>query len=291
MTETSRYPHLNGDAAVAADMDNNDRIKYMYADRYVPYSRADNVMSELEFLMGLDDAIRPQGRLLVGSSLSGKTTILREFLKNHPADDNLDGEAVKVPVLYVPLPESPKDSIYYQILGRLGVQLPSYTKFHVIRETALKLMRDIGMRVLIVDEVGNLLEGSKSAQRLAMNTLKAIMNEIGRPLVAAGTEDALQAIRTDQQILSRLAPIPLQPFKCDKQFSLLLAGFEMMLPLRVPSNFGKDSNLVRKVHLMTGGVIGNVSDLLNRAAEHAIKSGIEYVDEEILDKCSFARYE
>lgn len=291
MTETSRYPHLNGDAAVAADMDNNDRIKYMYADRYVPYSRADNVMSELEFLMGLDDAIRPQGRLLVGSSLSGKTTILREFLKNHPADDNLDGEAVKVPVLYVPLPESPKDSIYYQILGRLGVQLPSYTKFHVIRETALKLMRDIGMRVLIVDEVGNLLEGSKSAQRLAMNTLKAIMNEIGRPLVAAGTEDALQAIRTDQQILSRLAPIPLQPFKCDKQFSLLLAGFEMMLPLRVPSNFGKDSNLVRKVHLMTGGVIGNVSDLLNRAAEHAIKSGVEYVDEEILEKCSFAKDE
>ncbi|PKM21817.1 MAG: hypothetical protein CVV10_07470 [Gammaproteobacteria bacterium HGW-Gammaproteobacteria-14] len=82
--------------------------------------------------------------MLVGSSLSGKTTILNEFFKRHPADDNLDGEAVRVPVLYVSLPESPKDSIYYQILGRLGVQLPSYTKFHVIRETALKLMCERG---------------------------------------------------------------------------------------------------------------------------------------------------
>lgn len=139
------------------------------------------------------------------------------------------------------------------------------------------------MRIILVDEVHNLLQGNSNAQRKGLNSIKYLANELRRPIVAAGTAEALNAINTDPQISSRLRPMILKRFTDDEEFALLLAGFELMLPLRLPSDlaFG-DGELSSLIYSLTYGVVGHVSDLLNRASVFAIENGIDRITAEVL---------
>lgn len=285
-TDKEKYPHLHGDVKLDADLPDEDRIRILFIDRFIPYDRADEILSELELLYSLEDSIRPQGRLIVGSSLSGKSTILNEFALRYPADDNVEGDAAYVPVLRISVPESPREGIFNEILGKLNVTLPRGSKAQDVRSAAMGLMRDIKMRMLIIDELNNLLEGSTNQQRLVLNSIKMVMNELQRPVVVAGTDDALHAVKTDPQFGSRLQAMPLKPFQRGKSLSGLLRGFESTLPLRKASNLS-ERKLATKIHLMTGGYIGRISDLLNRAARYAIIHKTEQITEDVLMNCGF----
>lgn len=281
---TERYPHLDRTVAEIADADNATRIAYIGSDRFIAHEQAVSILEDFESLFAAEDAIRPQGRLLIGKSLMGKTTLLTEFWRRHPPDDNPDGEAAHVPVVVIQYPETAKEGIYPEILARLNVRLPSNAKERDLRRAAVEMLRKVGCRVLIIDEMHNLLEGSSLAQRKGLNSIKYMMNELGRPVIAAGTDEVFNAVRTDLQIKSRLRPRAISRFQDDAAFQCLLACFELVLPLRQASNLA-DVTLSQSIHELTLGVVGNVADLLNRAAIEAIRSGAEKIDKKILEKC------
>jgi hypothetical protein len=283
MTLAEKYPHLSAEVALVADQSDKLRIAYLHQDRFVPHPQAEALLSELEMLMNLPDAVRPQGRLIVGQSLMGKSTVLDEFARRHPADDNPNGNAAIVPVISVQYPETADEGIYPEILARLNAHMPTNSKPRDMRKQTVALLRQVGMRIILVDEVHNLLQGNSNAQRKGLNSIKYLANELRRPIVAAGTAEALNAINTDPQISSRLRPMILKRFTDDEEFALLLAGFELMLPLRLPSDlaFG-DGELSSLIYSLTYGVVGHVSDLLNRASVFAIENGIDRITAEVL---------
>jgi len=282
MTAEDRYPHLAPTAAEMADKDVEARIAYIQRDRFVPHSQAEEILGELETLYRMEDAVRPQGRLLVGRSLMGKSTILDEFMRNHRASDNPDGEAAVVPVVSVQYPDQAREGIFPEILARLNAHVPTNSKSQDLRRNAVDLLRRLGMRILLIDEFHNILEGSASAQRKALNSVKYLMNELRRPVVVAGTLDVLNAIKSDDQIASRLRPIPLTRFEDDQRFQELLAGFEMVIPLREPSGLA-DPVLSTRIYEHTLGVVGHVADLLNKSAILAIEDGTEMITAEIIE--------
>lgn len=282
MTAEERYPHLAPAAAEMADKDAEVRIAYIQRDRFVPHSQAEEILNELEMLYRMEDAVRPQGRLLVGRSLMGKSTILDEFLRNHRASDNPDGEAAIVPVVSVQYPDQAKEGIFPEILARLNARTPTNSKSQDLRRNSVDLLRRIGMRILLIDEFHNILEGSASAQRKALNSVKYLMNELRRPVVVAGTLEVLNAVKSDEQIGSRLRPMPLARFEDDQRFQELLAGFEMVIPLREPSGLA-DPVLSTRIYEHTLGVVGHVADLLNKSAILAIEDGTEMITAEIIE--------
>src|SRR5574343_46347 len=164
MTPEERYPHLAKAVAAVADLDDSKRIAYIRRDRFVSHKRADEVLTDLEMLYRMEDAVRPQGRLVVGRSLMGKSTIFDEFLRNHRASDNPEGDAAIVPVLLVQYPEAASEGIYPEILAKLNARLPANAQPRAQRKAAVELLRSIGLRVLLVDELHNVLEGSANAQ-------------------------------------------------------------------------------------------------------------------------------
>jgi hypothetical protein len=289
MTPEERYPHLAPAAARMADLSDELRIKYICRDRFVPHKRAQEVLDELETLYGMEDAVRPQGRLVVGRPLMGKSTIFEEFLLNHPADDNPKGDAAIVPVLQVQYPEDAKEGIYPEILSRLGAKLPANAKLHYFRTAAVELVRRVGVRVILIDELHNVLEGSASAQRKGLNSIKYLMNELRRPVVCAGTIEVLNAIKSDTQMHSRLKRIPLVRFEDNEDFQELLAGFELVLPLRKESILD-GADLSTKIFDITMGIVGEVADLLNRAAIYAIQTGSECITEDVIDAVTGNRF-
>lgn len=280
-TPEERYPHLAPEAAVVADQDYAQRIAYINRDRFISHRRGEEILEDLETLYNMEDALRPQGRLLVGQPLMGKSTLLEEFQLRHPAEDNPDGEAARVPVVYVQYPESANEGIYPEILAQLNARLPGNTKAPELRRATVELLRQVGMRMLLIDEMHNLMEGSANSQRKGLNSIKYLMNELRRPVIAAGTIEAFNAIRTDTQIRSRLRPMPLQRFQDDEAFQELLHCFELLLPLRKPSNLA-DPDFSSTIFQSTLGIVGNVSDLLNKAACYAIKEGVECITPEMI---------
>jgi hypothetical protein len=271
--------HLAPEVAEIAMLDGPARIAYIRKDRFIKHSRAKSLLEEFAMLMALEDAVRPQGRLLVGYPLMGKSTVIDQFMKLHPADDNPSGDAAIVPIVRVQYPESAKDGVYAEILAALNSKLPNRTAFRDIRIACVDMLRRVGMRILIIDEFHNILEGSAQAQRKALNSVKYLMNELRRPIVVAGTEDVFAAVQRDPQISSRLPPLPLKRFSDDDDFMDLLAGFELLLPLRRPSGlYGPELSSV--IYKQTMGITGEVADVLNEAAILAIQSGTEQITAE-----------
>jgi hypothetical protein len=278
MTPEMRYPHLSPVVAEVADMDAETRIEYVAKDRFVLHARVEEVLNDWESLMRLDDAVRPQGRLLVAHPLMGKSTLIDEFARRHMASDNPGGDAASVPVLCVQVPEQARDGIYTEILSALNARLTRLAKTSDVRQATVDLLKRVGTRILFIDEFHNILEGGAPAQRKCLNAVKYLMNATRRPVVVAGTGDVINAIQSDPQFSSRLQPTVIRRFADDDQFQLLLAGFEALLPLRKPSNL-HDPDLSTLIYHHTLGILGNVADLLNEAARLAIREGTEQITE------------
>lgn len=278
------FPHLLPNAARAARLDDEARIAYLQKDKFVSFDRAEALLGELEFLYRLEDATRPQGRVLIGESLMGKSTIFREFLRNHRADSNVGGDAAIVPVLYLQYPDAAGEGVYAEILRSLNAAPRSTISEPRLRADCISLLDAVDCRLLIIDEIAHLLTGNVKQQQSGMNSIKFLMNERKRPIVLGATREAYTPISTDDQLKSRFRPLLLRRFKDDEEFQELLSGFEMTIPLRKPSNFASDLVLASKVYELSEGVTGNVSDLLVQAAIQAIESGEECITTEGLDK-------
>ena len=95
----------------------------------------------------------------------------------------------------------------------------------------IHLLRDVQLRVLIIDEIHHILAGHIAKQRHFLNVLKYLGNELKIPLVGVGTIDALRAIQTDPQMVNRFEPVSLPRWEMTRDFQMLLASFERTLPI------------------------------------------------------------
>lgn len=274
--------HLSRGVRPIALREDAFRIAEIGKERFIPYTRATKILEELEALYRRPTAVRAQGRLFIGPSLAGKSSIFAKFAENHRADDNVEGDAAIVPVLCVQYPEKASEGIYSSICHALNHRPPASASPSRIRGDCLDLLKAVDIRILLIDEFHNVLLGNLREQRMGITTIKTIMNALGRPVVVAGTAEAYNAINKDPQMLSRLRPIYLNRLQeTDEDYIELLAGFEMSLPLRQPSNL-MNSKMAKEIYRLTDGLVGNISDLLAELAIRAIEEGHERITLEAL---------
>jgi hypothetical protein len=155
-----------------------------------------------------------------------------------------------------------------------------------LREDAVNLLKDIGTKVLVLDEVNYAMASTPGQRESFFNALRYLTNEVRMSIVLAGTDKALQLVNADPQIASRFQIEPLSLWKVDTEFRTLLANFEQVLPLRQPSNLSTKV-LASLVLSRSDGTIGSVSELLNAAAKWAINNRREYIDESAILNCTF----
>jgi type II secretory pathway predicted ATPase ExeA len=153
---------------------------------------------------------------------------------------------------------------------------------------AMTLLRKVGVRMLIIDEIHHLMAGHLDKQRQFLNVLKYLSNELLISVVGVGIKDALRAIQTDRQLASRFDPVGLPHWTLDREFRMLLMSFEQVLPLRNPSNLaGKE--LATSLFSMSEGTIGGLANLLSVAAATAIRTGQEQIDAAVLKQIGWIR--
>ncbi|MBB5294660.1 TniB family NTP-binding protein [Deinococcus metallilatus] len=258
------------------------RLAFIAEDRWIGYSAAKNALSEMELLFEEPSLTRPSNLLLTADTHNGKTTLVKRFAGLHPLVDDPDAARAVRPVIRFDAPATPnEDRFYNRLLRELNAVFKITDKpdkkFFQIKDLLLK----VGMRVLILDEINNSLAGTGTQRQQLLNAIKELGNELQRPIILTGNFDALAVLRDDKQIQNRFPPLVLPKWQLDDEFLQLLASFEATLPLRKRSDLASEQ-LAPLLLVMTGGVIGELSKLLRRAARQAILSQKERITRKAL---------
>ncbi len=267
--------------------DDSERIAAIRGVRWMAYSRALQILAQLEDLLTMPKTHRMGNVLIVGETNNGKTMIVRKFAREHPPRLNLEGDASCFPVLLVEAPHVPEEGRFYNaILHALRAPFKAASRLDQREFQVMRLLETVGVRVLIIDEIHHILSGNRQRQRQFLAMIKQMGNELMIPIVGVGIQKAFAAINTDPQLASRFEPAILPKWRMGDEYLRLLATFEKTLPLQKASNLTAE-RIALKVLSMTEGTIGEISTLLRRAALHAIESRKEQITISVLDRVGY----
>ena len=144
------------------------------------------------------------GLMVYGSSGIGKTMIAKRMASKYPTQYKSDLGITKTPVLLLQAPPAPDERRFYQhLLSTIGAPMWGRRTVSELEVRALNHLRDMDLKMLMIDEVHNLLAGSYREQRRFLNMLRFLANELSVSLVVFGVNEALDAVRGDDQ----LAPV------------------------------------------------------------------------------------
>ena len=280
VTADADLTHLHPSAQPIARLPADERLRHVRADRWIGYSRASEALERLETLYEWPKKQRMPNLLLLGPTNNGKSMIIEKFRRLHPPISLAERE--QVPVLAVQMPSEPSVSRFYVALqAALGAPLRPRQRVLEMEQATLSLLRAVGVRVLVIDELHNVLAGRGDTRREFLNVLRFLGNELRIPLVGVGTREAYMAIRSDDQLENRFEPFALPRWEPNDEARALLASFAAAFPLRRRSMIDTEE-MARYLLTRSEGTIGELTRLLTDAAVAAIETGEEAINQRTL---------
>lgn len=271
--------HLQPSAQALARLPDSERMQRIRADRWIGYPRAVEALDRLESLYAWPTKQRMPNLLVIGPTNNGKSMIIEKFRRQHPTVSSADAE--HIPVLAFQMPSDPSVTRFYAgLLSALGAPVRPRQRLAELEGVALSLLRGVGVRILVIDELHNVLAGRDAARREFLNLLRFLGNELRIPLVGVGTREAYLAIRSDDQLENRFEPFSLPLWTENEATASLLASFASSFPLRSPSPIATP-DMARYLLARSEG-IGELTRLLTEAAVAAVDSGEEAINHRTL---------
>lgn len=279
--------HLSEDVEQILELPSEERIEYCKSDRWVGYTRATHTLQQLDQLLLYPKSLRMPNILVVGRSGNGKSSILERFAHRHPVQLTATGSPI-APVLHISMPETPDESEFWSvILWAMGISHGDRDPAAMKKRQAKSVLGYASIRVLVIDEFNNLTTAGRKAGDL-LAAIKGLSNDLKISVVAAGTQAAINALNSDPQMKSRFEPVALDRWRLDTEYLRFLASYEKLLPLGEPSNLAS-RELAPVLFGMAGETIGQTVKLLKESASHAIKTGRERIDAQVLKTMSWTR--
>ncbi len=230
------FDHLLPSMAAVVELEINERLMKLHSDYWIGYGRAEHALSCLEDLLLRPKRVRMQNMLIIGPTNNGKTMIIEKFKRSHLSYESGDRTHEIIPVLAVQMPSDPTIMRFYSlIMSALGSPVINYRSLVKYETIVLKLLQITQTKILIIDEIHNLLSGSTHKQREFLNVIRFLGNELQLSIVGVGIKDAYLAVRSDDQLENRFNPIILPLWSNDNEFMRLLSSFQKILPLQKPS--------------------------------------------------------
>lgn len=285
----NEFAHLAASVQPQAVLPAAERLAGLRDRHWIHYPRADAILTRLDDLLTHGPGrMRPPNLLIVGPTNNGKSMVAEKFRRAHPSGPSEDGHREVIPVLVVQMPSGPAIRRFHgAVLAALNAPVSPHGSIERCERLVLDLLRQVGVRVLVIDELHNMLAGSHRQQREFLNLLRFLGNELRIPLVALGTREAHIALRSDDQLENRFAPMALPLWENGDEFSRLLSSFEATLPLRERSGLGDDADLQRHILERSGGMIGEVASMMTAATRFALARGRERIDRTVLEAAGY----
>ena len=210
---------------------NDERIQLIHADRWIGYTRARSTLQRLEELFAWPSKQRMPNLLIIGPTNNGKSMIIEKFRRDHtPAAVREYQDQELIPIVVVQTPSEPSVARFYaMLLAIIGAPLRPRAKVAELEHLTLKLLRSVQTKILVIDELHNVLAGTIDVRKEFLNLLRFLGNELRIPIVGVGIRDAYLAIRSDDQLENRFEPVSLPVWEECDEFLSLLASFSAVL--------------------------------------------------------------
>jgi len=266
--------HLLPETAALLSLSPRQRCLSMRQQKFVPYPAGMAALRWLryhyDFEAGRD---RPQSLHLMGAPGIGKSRVLTHYAALHAvseADRDSDGHLQR-PVVLLEMPSSGDFRAFCNEL--MATCIPGFraqTAATYLQRVGPAL-RQCGVKQLLIDEAGNLLNGGKHAQQHCLSLLKSVTNQ-GITVCIATTENMRAVLAADDQLLSRFTRVVLPEWTESQDLRQFLLGIEAQLPLPEPSNLAR-MEIVRWLMARGLTVTSPLLKLLREAATLAIVAG------------------
>jgi hypothetical protein len=130
-----------------------------------------------------------------------KSMLLKNQREHAQTDERRSGRRMIVAAELPPVPLL--RSLYAEIIRSMNADVSPTTRLHELEGTAINMLSHASPRMLLIDEIHNLLSCSARDQRAALNAIKYLAIKLRVSIVAAGTYEALHVMRSDLLIASR----------------------------------------------------------------------------------------
>jgi len=186
-------------------------------------------------------------------------------------------------LLVVDLARRPNERRFFaQILAVLGAPQNPRATIVELERTTIRLLGDLGVQLLVLDEIHNVLAASRREQRVVFNTLGYLSNKLKLSLVCFGIMEARQAINDDVQLARRFDSVSLPRWLAGKECEQLVLANVRNLPLKEPSILTVKG--LRRILLARDGVSARIFRMLNDLAIEAIETGVDRIADEALGR-------
>ncbi len=273
----NQYPHVAGAFQHVFNMPDEDRMRFIDEDRWVPYSAAKEIVDELVELLRMPRRNKMDCLVIVGESNIGKTQLIRQFVKEH-GQPYVAGDETIFPVVLVESPATPSEKgLLMAILESMKAPYSGRDNREKLKYQVENLFARCKVKMLIIDEFHSMGRGSPLKKQEALNIIKSLCNVLSLPIVGVGTSDVESFLSVDKQMESRFQMRRLRRWEANRDFQKLLSGFEQTLPLRNASNL-KNGGSAELLFELSKGNLGDLHRFLRKCAKHAIQTGAEVID-------------
>jgi len=280
---TGKPDHLTDDAGAALAESIDERIYFIRSKRWVAYPKAIEILGHLNDLLKHPRTTRMPSLAVYGDSGMGKSMLVEKFKDDYALSTREKPRAPRSKLLVVELAGRPNERrLFAQILAVLGAPQNPRATIVELERTTVRLLGDLGVQVLVLDEIHNVLAASWREQRVVFNTLRYLSNELKLSLVCFGIMEARQAINGDVQLARRFDSVSLPRWVAGKEFEQLVLAIVRNLPLKEPSVLTVKG--LRRILLASDGVSARIFRMLNDVAIEAIETGMERITDEALER-------
>ncbi len=263
----------------------NEKIRYIDQLR-ISYPKMNQILQKIEECHHSTETFeRPLCMRINGPSGSGKTTLVNIHQKKYP-DINTDA-GIEKPTLYSRIPcPAYIGGLATKLLNDLGdpfYNRPGKITLHTQR--LYKLLKACKVKIIFLDEVQHLVDrNSQKLLRDSSDWFKELIDETGIPVVFLGMSDSNKIFIENEQLANRVRLVEnTAPFEFDDTFKKFLYLFDLSLPLEELSGLA-DSDISKRIHISTGGLIKNISDLLIESTSIALQNSARKISIPILAK-------
>jgi hypothetical protein len=280
---TGKPDHLTDDAGAALAESIDERIYFIRSKRWIAYPKATEILGHLNALLKHPRTTRMPSLAVYGDSGMGKSMLVEKFKDDYALSTREKPRAPKSKLLVLELAGRPNERrLFAQILAVLGAPQNPRATIVELERTTVRLLGDLGVQVLVLDEIHNVPAASWREQRVVFNTLRYLSNELKLSLVCFGIMEARQAINGDVQLARRFDSVSLPRWMAGKEFEQLVLAIVRNLPLKEPSVLTVKG--LRRILLASDGVSARIFRMLNDVAIEAIETGMERITDEALER-------
>lgn len=282
----ANFDHLLPSAIEALELPRELRIRDILERRFISHERINDIFKYADYLMFRPMRSRAAGIGIIGEPGAGKTDLLEQLRARYPGESAGRGLIATRPTLLFSMC-GVRDArvLYVRMLAALGHPEGGRFTGREREQLVLSVARSCQLRMLLIDEIQDVLKGTRLQQTATLETLRFLMNELRIVLVVAGSEEAELAIGMDAHLSSRLKLKRLPRWEVDDYFAHFLDAMESSLPLRERSRLCAEGTM-RLIVQMTMGQTDGIVTLVANAAAIAVESGGERITHHLLERAN-----